>query len=108
MSGYTPKINSWRNNKGRIQIKSTTDPWGGICEGGVNANAASVICRELGFLDVDNQRKSSDITKATDKVFLSKIECDGSEETINECNFEYGECSDHAEIECKSKYNHDQ
>ena len=57
--------------------------WGAICDDGWDDTDATVVCRELGFL---NGTATSPLFEfSSGPVWLTQVECLGNESTVSEC-----------------------
>ncbi|XP_053406028.1 deleted in malignant brain tumors 1 protein-like isoform X2 [Mercenaria mercenaria] len=80
-------------SQGRIEIQSADgnagdNPWGTICNDQyeVDNKAATVICRQLGYLWGEGTANRVFLSGATDMpIFLDELDCNGSETSITQC-----------------------
>ncbi|XP_053380092.1 scavenger receptor cysteine-rich type 1 protein M130-like [Mercenaria mercenaria] len=80
-------------SQGRIEIQSADgnagdNPWGTICDDQYKKDnkAATVICRQLGYLWGEGTRNHVFLSGATDMpIFLDELDCNGSETSITQC-----------------------
>ena len=72
--------------EGRVEVLHE-GVWGTVCDytDGLKINAARVICRELGFYDVDHSRRSEFHPTDTEKIWLTSLECIGNEKSVVFC-----------------------
>ena len=61
--------------------------WGTVCDNGWDLNDAQVVCRELGYNNTIAVRYSSFYGQASHskKIWLSDLNCIGTEWTIGNC-----------------------
>ena len=71
--------------EGRVEVLHE-GVWGTVCDSNaLKINAARVVCRELGFYDVDHSRHSQFHPADTEKIWLTGIECTGNEKSVVFC-----------------------
>lgn len=93
---------------GRIEIWSSATGWGTICDDGWDDKDADVACRQMGY-DGGYALASADrggptvpsetTTWAPVATLLSEVACDGDEEKLYYCDFNYNQ----AEFGCSHK-----
>ena len=97
-------------NQGTVEIFYNGE-WGSICDDQWYNNAAKVVCRQLGFpeidyiyLGVDNARFGS----STGSILLDEVKCLGNETSITSCKhdgWEHHNCnhSEDAGVICRKR-----
>lgn len=69
-------------NSGRLEVRFK-NIWGTVCNEGFDIHDADVACRMLGYVGAENVMTG----KPGDGItWLSNVECDGSEESIEKCD----------------------
>ena len=68
--------------QGRLEVKYNGE-WGTVCN--KNFKAEIVVCRELGFADVNNVMpfRSGPVGG---RIWLEDVQCEGNEQSIFDCN----------------------
>ena len=59
--------------------------WGTVCDNGWDINDARVVCRQLGFPNVDSAPHSAHFGAGSGKVWLDDVNCLGNEASIENC-----------------------
>ena len=60
--------------------------WGTVCDTGFDMREASIVCRQLGYKAVDTFTSVAERGDSDSKVWLSGLECDGTENSLADCN----------------------
>ena len=82
-----------------MEVKGTNEEWGGVCNKNFDVADANVICRMLGFpLATGIANDMYGTAPLGNKFILSKLECNGNEESVFDCKHP-GEW----ETKCKKK-----
>ena len=71
------------NREGRVEILYQ-GIWGTICDDGWDDSDATVVCRELGFLNGTATRQAQ-FDPVTNPVWLSQVGCLGNESKLSHC-----------------------
>ncbi|XP_038072908.1 LOW QUALITY PROTEIN: uncharacterized protein LOC119741237 [Patiria miniata] len=92
------------STEGRVEMFANGE-WGTVCNDGWNANAASVVCRQLGYNNGSSISIANELVEQSAGVIqLSSVNCRGDEERLIDCSFPslgayYWTCTGHgAEI----------
>ena len=84
---------------GRVEVLYN-NTWGTVCDDGFDANSANVLCRSLGYGNVVSITKRAGYGRGIGEVWLSDLQCDGTESKLHDCNhFPWGNttsCSGHS------------
>ena len=93
--------------RGRLEIKYTGE-WGTVCNKNFNNAAASVVCRQLGYIEA-YRVQSFRSGPAGGFIWLENVKCNGNEASILECSYDgWGNtsCSHHDDvgISCTGKF----
>jgi len=59
--------------------------WGTVCDNGWDINDARVVCRQLGFPNVDSVPHSARFGGGSGKIWLDDVNCLGNEASIENC-----------------------
>ncbi|XP_022096135.1 uncharacterized protein LOC110982186 [Acanthaster planci] len=71
--------------EGRIEIYHDNQ-WGTVCDAGFDLSDAEVACRQLGFPGAEEMKLSAYFGEGQGAVFLDRLECQGSEKRLAECD----------------------
>ena len=71
--------------EGRVEIQYNGQ-WGTICDDLWNINAATVVCRMLGFTNASHAWNESHFGGGNGSIWLDDLFCLGSENSIYECS----------------------
>ena len=71
------------DHEGRVEIVYQ-GMWGTICDDGWDDTDATVVCRELGYLNGTATRQAQ-FGSGTGPVWLSQVGCSGSESKLSYC-----------------------
>ena len=74
------------NGTGRVEVLYYGQ-WGRICDDGWDINNAKVVCRQLGYLDAIKALRGGLVPLGSGRVFLSRVNCIGTEQNISSCSF---------------------
>eukprot|EP00299_Pterocystis_sp_00344_P012764 c6173_g1_i1.p1 GENE.c6173_g1_i1~~c6173_g1_i1.p1 ORF type:complete len:900 (+),score=288.78 c6173_g1_i1:34-2733(+) len=66
---------------GRVEVL-VNDQWGTICDDSVNDNVVDVLCRQLGYAGGNEFHNDA----GTGPIWMDGLSCDGSEDSIAECD----------------------
>ncbi len=73
-------------SEGRVAIFHDGQ-WGTVCDDSWDINDASVVCRQLGFLEATTAWQNAHFGQGSGKIFMDDVECDGDEERLGDCDF---------------------
>ena len=59
--------------------------WGTVCDDGWDINDASVVCRQLGFPNVNGAPRSARFGAGSGQIWLDNVGCSGNESSIVNC-----------------------
>lgn len=86
--------------EGRLEIFHAGE-FGSVCDDNFGKAAAEVVCRQLGFIGGVKVEDSSVYGPAPDRIWLDEVDCDGTEEYLEDCGH-YGwgvtDCSHHEDV----------
>ncbi|XP_042603554.1 scavenger receptor cysteine-rich type 1 protein M130-like [Cyprinus carpio] len=71
---------------GRVEVLHDGE-WGTVHDGGWDLPDAAVVCRELGCGEALTAPKSAHFGEGSGKVWISDLQCTGSELTLTNCRF---------------------
>ncbi|XP_071952440.1 CD5 antigen-like [Antedon mediterranea] len=72
--------------EGRAEVYHNGE-WGTICNSGMVLSDATALCRTVGYdTKLANYGLSRRLRKATGRIWIDNLRCDGSESKINECS----------------------
>ncbi|XP_007668183.1 macrophage scavenger receptor types I and II isoform X2 [Ornithorhynchus anatinus] len=73
-------------NQGRVEIYYKRQ-WGTVCDDHWDAVDGAVVCRSLGYLDVERVHVGAVFGQGTGPVWLSEVHCLGRESSLEKCLF---------------------
>ena len=101
--------------QGRVLV-GLNGAWGAICPYGWDLNDAHVVCKQLGFARAVRATKNSEYGLWTGRIWLSNLQCNGSEESLINCEhdgwgisssyfdyYHHCNCSEMASIICTGR-----
>ena len=59
--------------------------WGTVCDDDWDINAASVVCKQLGFRDATEAYGNAHYGQGTGQILLDNVDCSGSESSLLSC-----------------------
>ena len=76
-------------SEGRVEV-FRRGAWRPVCGSGWHVKDANVVCRELGFgraltAPKTASKRLSDFRSKVQTIWLTKVQCVGNEDSINEC-----------------------
>jgi hypothetical protein len=80
------------DNEGNVWATNSLGVYGVICDDGWDANAANVVCKQLGFsgaADVFDHSEFGDVD--SDSFSYDEISCSGSEAHVQDCTYDTNE-----------------
>ncbi|XP_038056096.1 scavenger receptor cysteine-rich domain superfamily protein-like [Patiria miniata] len=79
-------------NEGRVEVQGLAGDWpswGTVCDDGWDYTEADVVCRQLGFNGYSVRSTSqAAFGQGTGPILLDDVACDGSENRIQDCDYE--------------------
>lgn len=73
--------------KGRVEVFLDGE-WGTICDHNWDINDALVVCRQLGFGNVDKVRSDAFFGEGVGRILMSLVDCQGTERALTECHYD--------------------
>ena len=71
---------------GRVEVYHPTLGWGTVCSILWDRKDAQVVCRQLGFVGVNNTRGWGYYGEGSGPILLDDVECSGDESFIWDCD----------------------
>ncbi|XP_028394866.1 deleted in malignant brain tumors 1 protein-like [Dendronephthya gigantea] len=88
-SAYGPlkdiRIADGSYNEGRVEVYYN-GRWGTVCDDCWGMAEARVVCRQLGFQDVEAAYQGGHFQDGTGQIWLDEVDCRGSESSLFSCN----------------------
>ncbi|XP_073690500.1 galectin-3-binding protein A-like [Garra rufa] len=74
------------DSSGRVEIYHDGQ-WGSVCDDGWDLAEAQVVCRQMGFPGAVSAIPGGPYGEGSDPIWLDDMNCEGSESTLSDCNF---------------------
>ncbi|XP_031761237.1 soluble scavenger receptor cysteine-rich domain-containing protein SSC5D isoform X5 [Xenopus tropicalis] len=79
-------VNGGGRCEGRVEIYYN-GTWGTVCDDLWNMNNARVVCRQLHCGEPKDAKIKAFFGSGKERIWMDNVECDGSENALNDCNF---------------------
>ena len=73
------------NGTGRVEVLHN-GKWGTICDDGWDINDATVVCRQLGYLNAVRSLFGYQTHSGSGRIWLDDVACTGEEQNITSCS----------------------
>ncbi|XP_038067608.1 deleted in malignant brain tumors 1 protein-like isoform X3 [Patiria miniata] len=85
-------------HEGRVEVYYRGS-WGTVCDDSWDINAASVVCRQLGFTSAEAALNSQEagFGMGERRILLDEVECSGEESNLYECRYKEDHNCNHSE-----------
>ncbi|KPP61565.1 hypothetical protein Z043_120319 [Scleropages formosus] len=74
-----------KHNEGRVEVYYNGE-WGTVCDDDFSIYAATVVCRELGYVEAVSWSPSAKFGQGEGRIWLDNVHCTGREVTLAECS----------------------
>ena len=81
--------NIYNTNEGRVEVYHHGS-WGTVCGRSFDLNAASVVCRQMGFQGAIATRNYAYYGEGRGRIHLNSIDCTGHETVLGDCKHDEG------------------
>ena len=78
-------INGHNSSEGRVEIYLQGE-WGTICDDHWDILAATVVCKQLGFLDAISAVGNAEFGEGSGPIQLDDLHCVGNESALTNCS----------------------
>ena len=77
-------INNGTYYSGRVEV-AVNEEWGTVCDYSWSTNDAAVVCRQLGYPEVQGVYRNSHFGQGSGRIWLADLRCSGEEESLFNC-----------------------
>ena len=108
VNGSVRLVNGSTKHEGRVEVYHA-GKWGTVCNDNFGFAAATVVCRQLGYLRAVKVAHYSEVTPGTGIIWLDEVQCNGGEASLDKCSHSSWGRNDchHSEdvgVVCSGKY----
>eukprot|EP00299_Pterocystis_sp_00344_P017767 c8904_g1_i1.p1 GENE.c8904_g1_i1~~c8904_g1_i1.p1 ORF type:complete len:584 (+),score=130.39 c8904_g1_i1:220-1752(+) len=72
------------DSSGRVEVYHNGE-WGTVCDDDFDVDDADVVCRQLGFDRAESPYYYTDSSYSSLTIWLDNVDCDGTEQSIDQC-----------------------
>ena len=98
-------VQSTSPSSGRVEV-CYEGSWGTVCGDDWDLSDGAVVCRQLGFPDVQAVYRNSFYGPGNGSILMDNVQCTGAESRLQDCSFKgwtLNDCShqDDAGVQCR-------